>query len=137
MTVERPHLTVRAFVKKDGKYLMIFAPWCERWTLPGGRVDGGETIEQAIERELQEELQLSTKSYKFVGFGQGIQRSIQSGKTHAKLHMLFYVETDQDLVFDEEEVGDVRWMTLEELKNADDMESGLDDFFRRFPEVLE
>lgn len=53
-----PLLTVDAVVEKDGEVLLIKRrnpPFEDRWALPGGFVEYGETVEKAIEREVMEE----------------------------------------------------------------------------------
>lgn len=48
---------VRAIVVRDGKILLIHRNkfGSEYYTLPGGGIDAGETAEQALKREVQEE----------------------------------------------------------------------------------
>ena len=57
-----PILTVDALVEKEGKILLIkrkYPPY--GWALPGGKVECGETLEEAIIRELKEETNLIAK----------------------------------------------------------------------------
>lgn len=51
-------IRVRALIEYKGKLLFVQHPHHPEgtWSLPGGRVDDGELLERAIERELIEEL---------------------------------------------------------------------------------
>ena len=54
----------------DGRLLLIrrgHAPHAGRWSLPGGRVEAGETPEQAVEREVREETGLEVRAGALVG----------------------------------------------------------------------
>lgn len=52
-----PRIRVSAVLRREGRILLIRQekPGREYWMLPGGGVNGGETIVQAIQRELLEE----------------------------------------------------------------------------------
>jgi 8-oxo-dGTP diphosphatase len=67
---EEPILVVSAFIRKNNKFLLIFDPKFEFWRVPGGRPKFGEKIEDALKREMKEELGLKISVDKFLGFGQ-------------------------------------------------------------------
>src|SRR5437899_1133034 len=55
-----------AVIFKDGKVLLIkrVKPGVEYYIFPGGGVDEGESIEEALKREVNEELSLEVKKFK-------------------------------------------------------------------------
>ena len=59
---DRPFLAVSAVIVRDGKILIVRRarpPAQDRYTLPGGVVEVGETLIEAITREVEEETALS------------------------------------------------------------------------------
>lgn len=65
MTRARPEIAVGAILTDaEGRVLLIqrgHAPSAGRWTLPGGRVEGGETLAEALRRELLAETGLTAR----------------------------------------------------------------------------
>lgn len=62
---------VAALIEKDGKVLIAKRKTGNeevigKWEFPGGKVEDGETEEQAIEREIKEEFELIIKAEKFL-----------------------------------------------------------------------
>lgn len=61
----RPEIAVGAVLTDaEGRVLLIqrgHAPSAGRWTLPGGRVEGGETLAEALHRELLAETGLRAR----------------------------------------------------------------------------
>jgi ADP-ribose pyrophosphatase YjhB (NUDIX family) len=73
----RPYLAVSAAIFRDGKVLIVRrgrAPAKGIYTLPGGGVELGETLEQAVIREVREETALDIEPVELVGFRQAIAR---------------------------------------------------------------
>ena len=70
MNRKRPSITVDAVILKENKIVLIKrknAPFKEYYALPGGFVDYGEKVEDAVIREVKEETGLKTKIEKLVG----------------------------------------------------------------------
>lgn len=77
MSYETPRLTVDAVVLKDDQVLLVkrkHPPFKDMWALPGGFVEYGETTEEAVNRELQEETAVTMKISHLVGVYSDPQR---------------------------------------------------------------
>ena len=62
---------VAALINKDGKYLIAKRSTGSddvlgKWEFPGGKVEPGESEEQAIEREIKEEFEMDVKAVKYL-----------------------------------------------------------------------
>ena len=63
---------VAAVIQRDGKYLAVQRGPAKldyishKWEFPGGKVEAGESLETAIERELQEELRVTVNELRFL-----------------------------------------------------------------------
>ena len=57
----------RIILLKEGKILLVKHTYSESWYLPGGGLKKKETFQQAIERELKEELGISISNLKLHG----------------------------------------------------------------------
>jgi len=65
-----PFLTVDALIIYDGKLVLVKrknAPYQDRFALPGGFVEVGETVEEAVAREAKEETGLDIEIIKLLG----------------------------------------------------------------------
>jgi len=65
-----PLLTIDGVIFMGGKVLLLkrsIKPYRGYWTLPGGHVRFGETVNEAVHREIKEETGLDVKINKMVG----------------------------------------------------------------------
>src|SRR5271163_263373 len=73
----RPYLAVSAAIFRDGRVLIVRRarpPADGLYTLPGGGVELGETLEQAVVREVREETALEIEPIALAGYRQAIAR---------------------------------------------------------------
>lgn len=78
----RPQLAASASIFRDGRLLLIRRarePGRGRYSLPGGRVEFGESLEHAVHREVAEETGLTIDIVGFAGIRQVLPRDVQSG----------------------------------------------------------
>jgi 8-oxo-dGTP diphosphatase len=89
----RPVVGVGAVVVREGSVLLIkraAEPLAGRWTLPGGAVEIGETLEEAVVRELREETGLTVRVLELVEVLDRITRD-PSGHTRYHYVLLDYL----------------------------------------------
>ena len=101
---------------KDDKLLLVKSPkWGERWMVPGGHVELGETVFDCAVREVKEEVGLDVKPEGVLV----IAEDIFPKDFHRKAHFIC-METicralDESVIrLDGRETTDYRWFDLEE-----------------------
>jgi 8-oxo-dGTP diphosphatase len=121
---ERPLVGVGGVVIKDGRALLILRgsePLKGEWSIPGGMLELGETLEQGVERELLEEAGLQVRVTGFIEVFDRIYFEPSGTKTDHQKPRFHYVIVDFlcELVSGEAKAGsdvtDVAWAREEEL----------------------
>ena len=144
--VERKHIeVVAAIILRDGKLFATqrgYGEWKDWWEFPGGKIEQKEAPEEALKREIREELAteievgelLTTVEYDYPQF-------------HLTMHCYLCSVINGQLSLLEHE--DARWLTMDELDSvkwlpADvevvnkiqrTMQTGLDNGFTSFAEA--
>ena len=98
---------------RDDHLLLVrrgHAPSRGRWSLPGGRVEPGETAEHALVRELAEETGLVVEAGEFVG---EVMRRGPDGTVYRIRDFLVTVIGGTEVPGDD--AADVAWVALPEL----------------------
>ncbi len=121
----RPEVGVSTAVFRDGRVLLAqraVGALAGLWSLPGGRVEFGERLEEAALRELHEEVSVEAKIVDFAGIVEVMPR-----KEGAQFHFLV-VAFAAHWVSGEPQTGpeaaDIRWadpLTLDGLPVTDDL----------------
>lgn len=113
MRTEQVELTVLCLIHNEDSYLLqdrVKEDW-KGYTLPGGHVEPGESIVDAVVREMKEETGLMIKSPRLCGVK---QFPIEGGR-----YIVFLFETDQfeGKVVDSDE-GKMHWVKTSDLLNV-------------------
>ncbi len=86
---DRPFLAVSAAIIRDGKVLVVRRarkPALHLYTLPGGVVEAGETLIEAVMREVREETALTIEPVALAGYREVIVRDAQGARRAAFRH---------------------------------------------------
>lgn len=115
---ERVELTVLCLICKGDRYLLqdrVKSDW-EGFTLPGGHIEMGESIVDAVIREMKEETGLTVVNPKLCGVK---QFPIKDGKYENGRYLVFLFKADQfygDIISSEE--GSMHWVDKKDLDNV-------------------
>jgi 8-oxo-dGTP diphosphatase len=113
----RPYLAVSAAIFRDGRVLIVRRgkPSHGVYTLPGGGVELGETLEQAVIREVREETGLDIEPLELAGYRQMIVRDA-GGKIERHFVILpFAARWIAGEISLNEELADASWLLPSEL----------------------
>lgn len=113
-----PEPTVGALiVNPEGKiFLMSSHKWRGQYCIPGGHIELGETIEQAVRREVKEETGLEVADLEFVCW----QEFIGDASFWKQRHFIFFdyaCRTDSTEVVLNDEAQSYVWVSLEEARS--------------------
>jgi 8-oxo-dGTP diphosphatase len=114
----RPYLAVSAAIFRDGKVLIVRRarpPANGLYTLPGGGVELGETLEEAVIREVKEETALDVEPVALAGYRQAIARDAQGGVERHFVILPFAARWLAGEVTLNEELGEALWLEPAEL----------------------
>lgn len=113
--MDRPTVCVGALVwGPDGRVLLVrTTKWRGRWGVPGGKVEYGETLVDAVTREFEEEVGLRLSDVLYAQ----TQEAVLSEEFWRPAHLLlvdFFASADSHEVTPNEEIEAWAWVTLDE-----------------------
>ncbi len=113
----RPQLAASAVIFRNGQFLVVRranAPGRGLYSVPGGRVERGETLHQAVAREVREETALAIDIVGFAGWREVLPDPTADRAGHY-LVISFAAHWRAGEVTLNEELDDFRWITPDEL----------------------
>jgi ADP-ribose pyrophosphatase YjhB (NUDIX family) len=115
---QRPFLAVSAAIVRDGKILVVRrarAPAHGLYTLPGGVVEVGETLMEAVAREVREETGMTVEPVALAGFREAVARDGQDRVERHFVILCFAARWQAGEPVLNEELDEARWIDPAEL----------------------
>lgn len=115
---QRPFLAVSAAIMRDCKVLAVRRarqPALNLYTMPGGVVEIGETLTDAVKREVREETALEIEPVALAGHREAILRDREGRVERHFIILCFAARWLSGEPALNEELDDARWLTLAEL----------------------
>jgi 8-oxo-dGTP diphosphatase len=113
--MDRPTVAVGAVIaRSDGRVLLVRRgrpPLAGSWSLPGGRLEAGETLEQAVIREVREETGLRVRARTPLC----VVRIAREGFRYDIHEFLCSLEAPEDQACAGDDAVEVCWATIAEL----------------------
>jgi len=115
------HKSVGAIIKNEkGKILMIerkkFPPG---WACPAGHIDRGESPENAMMREIKEEVGLNVKEFKLLIHKFVDWNKCSKGEIGHDWHVYEVVDYDGEIKRSKDETKNLRWVSANRLRKLD------------------
>ena len=117
-----PTIAASAVVINDGKILMIKRarePNKGKWSIPGGRIELGESIHEAVKREVSEECNIEIEILRLLEVSDNIIRDEERRVRYHYVLIDVLARYKTGEVNAQSDAEDYRWVTVEELSEMD------------------
>jgi len=129
----QPLVDVGAILIRDGKILLEKRknePDKGKWSVPGGLVELGESLEQAVTREVKEETGLTVEEPKLFDV---VENVVSNEKGRIKYHYVivyYFVKQQGGKLKATSDASELRWVQLAEVEKCD-LPKRLREFFHK------
>lgn len=108
-------------LNENNRILLIKSPKWQHWTICGGHVEPGETLENAVKRETKEELGIDIE---ITGLLRFFEEFVSPPAFKRNAHFIFFdyiaKALQTDLHFNEE-ISEAKWFDIHEALKLDDI----------------
>jgi len=125
----KPYIVVAALIEKDGRFLLereVIESGKEYWLIPGGKVEYGETLTEALEREIKEETNLDIEVKEFIDF----QEAIHVKYNYHTVIFFYRAAAKNEEIILEDGILEAKFFTKEEIRNLN-MPDSNENFLKR------
>jgi len=122
MTVRKdPSIIVGAFIfnYKEELFLTKSERWGGKYVIPGGHIEYGETVENALKREMKEETNLDIGEIKFLGFKELLNLEQDFYKDRHMVSLNFKCKALNDEVILTNEAQEYVWISIDKVLSLD------------------
>jgi nucleoside triphosphatase len=132
---KKPEIVVGVLVYNENKEIFLAKAhkWGDRWIVPGGHLEYGETLIECVSREVKEETNLDVRDIEIID----IQDSIFSKEFHRECHMVFLDYCCKQDSYDiqlNDELQEYIWIDPKEALKKLNLNSSTREFIERFVE---
>ncbi len=118
MASPRPIVGVGAIIFRDDRVLLVkrgAPPLKDHWSIPGGKVELGEGLRAAVERETLEETGLRVKAGALVEIFERIRRDSSDAVEYHYVLMDYMCEITGGELCPGDDAADARWYSIDEM----------------------
>ena len=117
-----PMVAAHSLVLKEGRMLLVKRskePSKGKWSLPGGRIELGETIYEAAKREVLEECSVEIEIDRLLDVADSIIRDEEGNTRYHFVLIYLLARYKSGDITAQSDAEDVKWVTTDELAELD------------------